>query len=535
MGTGNSVGCCSRRPLHPFGKKKFVYRKGVQPYLIFLESALNVPKGMKGSLSGHTTPPSPYVVMWVQSKEEKGDSNASTKEGPLEGGKEEEAKEIHIDTKEERRSVRVPTEIVQVWPVRRECSSAIWRTTKPLMPYSGRSDPKNDIIHIVVYDYSHPTGEDVVGYTTVKVEELSQKATKTVQVPLVFTPKPFFPQSLSVSLKLASPPLQQKTIFLVRHAKSLWNHAQEVDLGVSAVWSEDHPLHAEGVMQAQALRTQIKLYAIGEVKTTNMKRQRYVEKFLNCDVILSSPLSRAVQTAVVAFQEHPKAAEASSEEGGGSGQQQQQQQQSPPIKLMSSLREKRNFGARDCVSSFRGQQILQNSQKTLDLFYGRNATKPYALTEVQRNSFRLSCDRMVDVNDCTDAWWDDTVESTGRFLNRMAHFVEYLRYSPEKRVVIVGHSKWMQTFLEQYMSPRLRKERPQFILDKIQNCGVVACDVVFNLKDHDDRGGDVASVVDAELLFSTTFKRGGLSRACSPDIGSRKPSKNTNMTREQAA
>eukprot|EP00466_Bigelowiella_natans_P016397 jgi/Bigna1/72207/fgenesh1_pg.19_\ len=460
--------------------------------------------------------------MWVQSKEEKGDSNASTKEGPLEGGKEEEAKEIHIDTKEERRSVRVPTEIVQ--------------------PYSGRSDPKNDIIHIVVYDYSHPTGEDVVGYTTVKVEELSQKATKTVQVPLVFTPKPFFPQSLSVSLKLASPPLQQKTIFLVRHAKSLWNHAQEVDLGVSAVWSEDHPLHAEGVMQAQALRTQIKLYAIGEVKTTNMKRglsvlhhgappflspgalhicsvpvavarQKYVEKFLNCDLLLSSPLSRAVQTAV----EHPKAAEASSEEGGGSGQQQQQQQQSPPIKLMSSLREKRNFGARDCVSSFRGQQILQNSQKTLDLFYGRNATKPYALTEVQRNSFRLSCDRMVDVNDCTDAWWDDTVESTGRFLNRMAHFVEYLRYSPEKRVVIVGHSKWMQTFLEQYMSPRLRKERPQFILDKIQ--------------DHDDRGGDVASVVDAELLFSTTFKRGGLSRACSPDIGSRKPSKNTNMTR----
>merc|ERR1712023_579386 len=122
------------------------------------------------------------------------------------------------------------------------------------------------------------------------------------------------------------------------------------------------------------------------------------------------------------------------------------------------------------------------------MFYGRNAVKPYILTEAQRNSFRLSCERIVDVNDCTDAWWDDAVESRGRFLNRMAHFVEYLRYSPEKRVVVIGHSNWIQAFLEQYMSSRLRKQHPQFVMDKIQNCGVVACDVVFNSKGHNDRG-----------------------------------------------
>jgi len=263
--------CCARRPIRPFPSKFSHRNSDERPHLIYLETAENVPKGSLGYMERHTSLPSPYVIMWVEAGGEANSwkrrrqkarqllrnfSNLATWE---EDCNQYQNREIEIERKNMKKTIRIPELIVQSWPVRHQCVQGIWKSTKPLTTISGRTDPKRDILHIAVFDYSHPNGEDIVGYTSLKISELAQKSKLRVKVPLAYDPIPFFPADLSVTLKLAAPPPQRKTIFLLRHAKSIWNRAQETDLGVSAVFSEDHPLHEEGIKQAESLRTQIRV------------------------------------------------------------------------------------------------------------------------------------------------------------------------------------------------------------------------------------------------------------------------------------
>eukprot|EP00471_Norrisiella_sphaerica_P006399 CAMPEP_0184483840 /NCGR_PEP_ID=MMETSP0113_2-20130426/5506_1 /TAXON_ID=91329 /ORGANISM="Norrisiella sphaerica, Strain BC52" /LENGTH=475 /DNA_ID=CAMNT_0026864473 /DNA_START=682 /DNA_END=2109 /DNA_ORIENTATION=+ len=429
-----------------------------------------------------------------------------------------------------KKTIRIPELIVQSWPVRHQCVQGIWKSTKPLTTISGRTDPKRDILHIAVFDYSHPNGEDIVGYTSLKISELAQKSKLRVKVPLAYDPIPFFPADLSVTLKLAAPPPQRKTIFLLRHAKSIWNRAQETDLGVSAVFSEDHPLHEEGIKQAESLRTQIRLYASGDVKTSNGTRQGYMNEFLNADTILCSPLSRAVQTAVIAMQDHPLTLALAKNKLAKNKENPQNRKNSPPIKLLSCIREKRNFGSRDCISLYKGQEIVKYSQRHLDKFYGETASKSRMYPENDNGrsdndnaTLHMSCKELIDVHDATDEWWDDGAESKAKVLHRIQDFIDFIRYSPSQRIVVVGHSIWMRSFLDECMSKSLRRRVPELASEKIMNCGVFACDMIFGGYKR-DAGRFGATITAAEPLFSTELqsKWFHVPRGCTPSSGRRK-------------
>jgi len=468
--------------------------------------------------------PSPYVVMWIEPTMTRGQKRGNNSEAQSI----DESKDILIETKEGSKQLRIPMDSIQVWPVRHDCTEAVWRSTKPVITWSGKCNPKSDKLHIAVFDYSHPQGEDIIGYTTIRIRQLATEVLTEVTIPLAYTPVPFFPANCIISLKLGKPAPMRKTIFLVRHAKSLWNYARETDLGVSAVFSEDHGLHGEGFKEAEALRTQIKLYASGDAKTTNEKRQEYTQEFLECDSILCSPLSRAVQTAVVIFQDHPhvlRSRENPSENvvPESFAKRGLKQPANTPIKLMSSIRERRNFGSRDCVSKYRGHAILRHSQKHLNKYYGPNATEPYVLSGAQRRSLKLSCGDLIDVNDCTDKWWDDDVETKSQFDSRMQQFMEYLQYCPHRKIIVVGHSMWIQNFLVDHVSDELRSRIPEIASEKIENCGVLACDTVFNAQSSDPE----ATVEDIELLFSTSFKSNSLRRVCTSDIRLKRPQTGT--------
>ena len=85
---------------------------------------------------------------------------------------------------------------------------------------------------------------------------------------------------------------QQMVLFVVRHGESEWNQARAENNFFAMAGSYDHPLNSTGLQQAKVLASS---WPSSEVAGA-MKRAR----------VYSSPLTRAVQTAMMGFAAHPR-------------------------------------------------------------------------------------------------------------------------------------------------------------------------------------------------------------------------------------
>ncbi|GAB5362299.1 hypothetical protein AAMO2058_000785100 [Amorphochlora amoebiformis] len=460
-----AVECCSRRG--PNFKKFPKNRHGGRPFYIHLKGGINIPKGRKGYSAGHGSPPSPFVVMWVDEGESK---------GRFEDEAEDSVMQVKIEKGEGKIvSIKVPISRTQVWPPRDNCVTPVWNTTKPVEAFKRH---RNDKIHIALMDYSHSSREDIIAYTVIRAAFLHEGQEQTIQIPLAYKPMPFFPANILLTLKLDKEPPLKKTIFFVRHGKSIWNKAQERDLGMSAMFSEDHGLHQEGIVQCEALRKSIRDCLDGEYKSDS-KRDEYIKKFLNAELILCSPLSRCLQTAVVGFQDHPLIQKVDHIEKETAAKSENNVKSRSPIQLISSVREQRNFGSKDCVSKYKGAEILRYSQEHISKYYGPDAKKPYFLKSKQRNSLRFSCFDIVDASEPSHKWWDKELEGSTRFDSRIRQFVEHIQFCMEKTIIVVGHSLWIRHFLRRHMTENAVNYEPKLTTHKIGNCGVIACDIEF--------------------------------------------------------
>lgn len=101
----------------------------------------------------------------------------------------------------------------------------------------------------------------------------------------------------------------------MRHGQSKWNEAQH-NRDYAKLMAFDHPLTLEGSQQATELREKwetARLEVVGATpplidlgeEGTRPPPDRWLKAFLSARVVLSSPLTRAVQTAVLALQKHP--------------------------------------------------------------------------------------------------------------------------------------------------------------------------------------------------------------------------------------
>ena len=87
-----------------------------------------------------------------------------------------------------------------------------------------------------------------------------------------------------------------KTVYFLRHGESQWNEAQANRNPVKMFGKFDHALTAEGLEQADRLARRI-------AKTPQWKEER--RAFERCTIIYCSPLTRALQTCLVALRDHP--------------------------------------------------------------------------------------------------------------------------------------------------------------------------------------------------------------------------------------
>jgi len=264
--------------------------------------------------------------------------------------------------------------------------------------------------------------------------------------------------------------LRPRTVFFVRHGESYWNKAQsELDLWSMAI-KKDHPLSNRGRQQAEELAARL------EAGTAD------VEPMIHPDVVYVSPLTRAVQTAVIGFSQGLLKSRGHCE-----------------FVLMPNAREKQNLGGRDSMPTKIGADIVQHAHDELCTLYRDSEDAPVLQTFNQL---------VFDCQEVQDQWWREThAESHMDLEERLEEFMSQLVFSPHRNIVVVGHSHFFRAVFQKHLSQEFQAKHPLFAQKlakmKLSNCGIARLDM-------DPRNDDDGVITNVELLLDTRIGDDGI-------------------------
>ena len=341
----------------------------------------------------------------------------------------------------------------------------------------------------------------------------------------------------------------QKTLFFVRHGQSRWNDAQK-SRRIDAMMAFDHPLTRAGADQALALRerwraaqqqqltqpprplhhtqaqAQMQMQQAGvsngfaledafaefcsatpspaagqqtappaqNVPVTGSDADddsQWVAQFLEATFFASSPLTRALQTALLALHGHP-GLEVSDTGAGGCR-----------LSLLRCMREIKGVGSLDSVGKcIGGPDMLARCDKML-----REELPPGLCDDL----FTKCCATPVDYNDTAGAeWWTpaDDLDTDADVTLRLADALACLQFAPGHSAVLVGHSLLFRDLVRRLtltssrafagVSPAAASLCAQMCDAKLSNAGCCALRLAW------DRNGQ-ARIIDARLMFGSTL------------------------------
>lgn len=288
------------------------------------------------------------------------------------------------------------------------------------------------------------------------------------------------PCTLSFQVIDSASLLHRRTVFFVRHGESSWNKAQsQMDI-YEMGRQTDHPLSEAGRDQAEALNKMIEK-AVADPKSVSGAA------IAEPDIIYVSPLTRAIQTAIIAICQI------------------QAKKGSCELVLMPQAREKKNTAfSFDSQPSKIGNDIVKRAFDELLLLYKGQEERIIATFKKLK----------FDTEEVQDQWWFDASAESSKILQaRMDDFMSQLLYSPHRTMVVVGHSYFFRAILKQYLSEEFKSKSPQFAADigskKLSNCGVVRVDMDPRLVG--------APIVDVQLVLGTTLLSEHSKLSCSCD------------------
>jgi len=267
----------------------------------------------------------------------------------------------------------------------------------------------------------------------------------------------------------------RKTLFLIRHGESEWNKAVQT-MNLSQLCQFDHPLTATGVMQACNLRKRIQNHLEGG---ENMLPAHRLQQWCEAS-LLSSPLGRALGTALLCLEGHPNA---SQEQGG--------------IKLCSLVREVKSMVSLDCVASTVGDNIHHRVRQQLGRIIHNGASDNLQCFYNANAKSRMSSH--VDPCDAVTPWWSRLKDSQQQVNERIAAFMRSLQHSEVDSLIVVGHSNFFRRLADSsFMSPSCEGNCADEVrIKKIPNAGCVVMDVV--IVDH------IPRIERVETMFGTEF------------------------------
>jgi broad specificity phosphatase PhoE len=267
-----------------------------------------------------------------------------------------------------------------------------------------------------------------------------------------------------------------RTVFFVRHAESVWNDAQRRKKYYTMARQNDHPISEHGKGQCCHLAEQI-----ASASENDVTQASDLSKIRDAKVIYVSPLTRAVQTAVLCFGRHV-VNNSLTDEGR------------TEFVLMPSARERHKLGGRDSVPVATGAGVVERAIEELLSLYDSSAECAEEQQEVceeynpsvprrgymssQKDLLETIRNLRFDVQDVKDRWWrPGPVEPESALRLRMQEFMSQLLYSPHDTMVVVGHSLFFQNVFRHYLSDTFTSNEASLAKDlqtlKMPNCGVV--------------------------------------------------------------
>lgn len=238
-------------------------------------------------------------------------------------------------------------------------------------------------------------------------------------------------------------------VFFVRHAESRWNAAQ-AEYSMMGMFSEsDHGLSETGRKQAEELNQKAtearRLIDAAGKATSKSWELTWQDRYVNPNAVLSSPYSRAIETALIGMQDIL----------------------SKPHKLIvtQDAREMRSSVlAVDCSSSGAGDRIKELVSQDLCWIYEQAGDTEKAQALIAK------LDEQLDLTDVQEDWCPALAESVVDLDERHAALLKRIQsFENGSSVVLVGHSYYFKRFFTEYLG---------------QSVDAMAPDVGASLKEH---------------------------------------------------
>jgi broad specificity phosphatase PhoE len=360
----------------------------------------------------------------------------------------------------------------------------------------------SDVLHLEIYDEDFGgIADEYIGDTEVPYEKLldgeyvtlniytkTKKKKKGNERPATITvrlalSKTFSEKKSSIrSSTFLTGHEDKKEIFIIRHGESKWNEAQR-DKDVGGLLKQyDHELTTLGIQQASSFNSKWK-----EQQSTKHQKDDDITTFLNATKIFSSPLTRAIETALLTCEDHPAL-------------------KTNGLTLLRNLREKKNIGSFDTVGQVSGNDIAPHVSKCLNDEFPDEKTKKLMVP--------------IDFNDAVDEWWTrlEIAEKGFDIRARWEQLFNYIRYAtPDDNILIlVGHSHFFRALCQQYMSEEYREKDPAWTDElskgKLDNASCLRCTLKWDHVGSDDLHHDLnplPKLTKCKLVFGSKIVDGG--------------------------
>lgn len=373
-----------------------------------------------------------------------------------------------------------------------ETTPMIWNSQNPVF-HSWLHFPGVDassellLLDCRLMDYDEYTRSDPIGQIMVPVANLKEGEDTVCEVTLVPGVAPLLgnagygslawnvgeglePVPCELVLRCLRAWPERKRVYLLRHGQSGWNKAQH-EMDLKGLAGFDHPLSREGINQA---RTFNEAWSTpGEDGSDAARRQ---QEFRQAASVFSSPLTRAVQTCLLALRGHPALGAA-------------------PVRLLECAREVNSVGGVDSVGIAVGEAIEARVRKEFVEAIGEAET-----AQTMSSICPYSCS--------TGEWWSraGTSESKQEIRTRIAHLLNALVAAPGEACVLVGHSLLFCELFRERCSADLASRRPAAVERlsgvKLSNAACCCAEVALN------PASGAFEIVDVDLVFGSCLEDG---------------------------
>eukprot|EP00928_Gymnodinium_smaydae_P038575 TRINITY_DN26586_c0_g1_i1.p1 TRINITY_DN26586_c0_g1~~TRINITY_DN26586_c0_g1_i1.p1 ORF type:complete len:553 (-),score=116.21 TRINITY_DN26586_c0_g1_i1:135-1793(-) len=267
-----------------------------------------------------------------------------------------------------------------------------------------------------------------------------------------------------------------RTVFLIRHGESRWNQAQRKWNFYAMAREKDHGLTEKGRDQAEALAAKLL-----RLSAESLSAESAATPMLSPDAIFVSPLSRALQTALISLRRVATAP--------GNPQE---------LVLMPAARECQSRGGFDTRAESIGAEVPARAREALHSLYRE---QPSCEPAEALDALKL------DLRQVEGCWWHTGAKETEEELElRLQEFFAQLAYAEPRTIVVVSHSHFFRAVFNRFLSKDFCLRQPALAEGlktmKLACCGVARIDL-------DPAALLSGPVVSAELLLGTELVRSG--------------------------